>query len=303
MNECQEIIELSPLAMAITEGSAHTLMSVNAAFCELLGKTAEDMLGHPVMEAISGANGGSILALLDRIYGGEKSGTVTPLRLSDPSHKHKSYLVWGLPVVNGPTESLVIQVTDLTEQNLTNEHVEQAAKEIVALNREMREINEQLVLSGLHQQTLADRNRAIAEALQYSILWQQPEKLFQGLKVAVFYEPALDDALVGGDFFDAFRLPNKSLMLVVGDVTGKGLKAAARTVEITFALRAFAQDYKNPADLITRLNEFICDFHPEDDGLGNDFVVLSLIIVDHRRDTSGLGRRRTAARPPRLRRT
>ena len=126
-----------------------------------------------------------------------------------------------------------------------------------------------------------ERNRGIAEALQYSILWKQPEKRFSGLTVAAFYEPAAGDALVGGDFFDAFLLPNKSVMLVVGDVTGKGLKAASRTVEAMFALRAFAHDFAGAAETMRRLNEYICDSHFDDElEIGNALIALSLIVVD-----------------------
>jgi serine phosphatase RsbU (regulator of sigma subunit) len=156
------------------------------------------------------------------------------------------------------------------------------------LGDEMREINERLVLSAIHQHSLhelltaeLERNRSIAEAMQYSILWRQPVKIFPGLTVASFYQPAAGDALVGGDFFDAFSLSPESVCLMVGDVTGKGLKAAARTVEVTFALRAFAHNYQHPAEAIRHLNEFICDFHRDDDGsIANALIVLSLIAIN-----------------------
>jgi serine phosphatase RsbU (regulator of sigma subunit) len=129
------------------------------------------------------------------------------------------------------------------------------------------------------------------------MLWQQPEKVFPGLTVATFYEPAAGDALVGGDFVDAFRLPDDSIMLIVGDVTGKGLQAAARTVEVRFASRAFAQDHPDPARAMGRLNEFICDFHPDDEQPdGNALVALSLVVVDA---STGAARAASAgAEPP-----
>lgn len=182
------------------------------------------------------------------------------------------------------------QNSDLTVSTMDGQiyNKEYNTEEIHKLNREIRQINEQLILNSVSQlnayESLTrelERNRAIAEAMQYSILWPQPAKRFSGLTVASFYEPAAGDALVGGDFFDAFKLYNNSIMLVVGDVTGKGLKAAARTVEVIFALRAFAQDYKNPSEIIGRLNRFICEFHNDDDGsLENALIVISLVVVD-----------------------
>lgn len=278
----QAIFEYSPLAMATTNGPTHKLRSVNAAFCDLHGKQADDLIGHPVADVISGTGRESVLALLDRVYSGEKSGVADNQRCSTPGGdlRFEKYTVWNMPADDEAADDLAILVTDVSEQIRADEWTEGSAGDI-DLYGEMRQINERLVISAVQLQKLAERNRAVAEALQYSLLWQQPEKLFDGLKVAAFYEPALDDALVGGDFFDAFSLTtSNSIVLVVGDVTGKGLKAAARTVEVRFALRAFAQDYNSPAVMVERLNKFICDFHYKDADVGNDLVVLSVIVLD-----------------------
>ncbi|BDI32125.1 hypothetical protein CCAX7_41760 [Capsulimonas corticalis] len=286
MNATQSMIEHSPLAMATTEGPSHVLRSVNPAFCSLHGKQPDEMIGHPVALAISGAGVESVLVLLDRVYDGDHGGAVhrphytDPILGSAPSLKYHSYMAWKLPPGESNSQGLVIQVTEIAESSLATELFELATTEIRELNDDMRQVNEQLIISALEQHAAADRNRAIAEALQYSMLWEHSEKSFHDLRVAVFYEPAMDDALVGGDLFDAFRLHNGSVMLIVGDVTGKGLRAAARTVEIRFALRAFSQDYIDPGDMVRRLNEFICDFHFDADDLGNALVVLSLIVID-----------------------
>ncbi|MEO7714908.1 MAG: PP2C family protein-serine/threonine phosphatase [Capsulimonas sp.] len=281
MTSRQSMIEHSPLAMATTEGPAHTLLSVNSAFCALHEKQAGEIIGRPVSETISGTGSDSILALLDRVYREEKSGSIRPSYDSGSIPKSQAYMAWSLPLTSSSSEGLVLLVTDFAEKTLADKLLERATAEILTLNSEMREMNEQLLISAVEQHTLSDRNRDIAEALQYSLLWPQPEKSFGSLKAAVFYEPAMDDAMVGGDFFDAFPLHNNSIMLVVGDVTGKGLRAAARTVEIRFALRAFSQQHNDPASMITCLNEFICDFHyDDDDPLDNALVVLSVVVID-----------------------
>jgi serine phosphatase RsbU (regulator of sigma subunit) len=276
----QSMIEHSPLAMATTEGPSHTLLSVNSAFCALHEKQPGEIIGRPVSETIFGVGAESILTLLDRVYREEKNGSVHPAQNADSIPKSQAYMAWSLPMTGSSSEGLVLLVTDFSRKTLADELLERATAEILTLNSEMRELNEHLLISAVEQHTLSGRNRDIAEALQYSILWPQPEKSFGSLKAAVFYEPAMTEALVGGDFFDAFRLHNNSVMLVVGDVTGKGLRAAARTVEIRFALRAFSQDCKDPSEMIARLNEFICDFHFDDDQLENALVVLSVIVVD-----------------------
>jgi sigma-B regulation protein RsbU (phosphoserine phosphatase) len=125
-----------------------------------------------------------------------------------------------------------------------------------------------------------DRERAIAEALQYFVLSEAPECSFPGLSVATIYEAALDESRVGGDFFDAFGLKDGKVMLVVGDVTGKGLKAAARTVEVKYSLRAFAHGNPMPEDALAQLNDYICGHHAmnaEEDGR---FIAIAVAVVD-----------------------
>jgi PAS domain S-box-containing protein len=123
------------------------------------------------------------------------------------------------------------------------------------------------------------RERRIAEALQYSVLFEEPEDLFPGWSVVSIYEPASEEALVGGDFFDALSLPSGQMMLVVGDVTGKGVKAAARTVEVKYALRAFAQDHEIPSEAAARLNDYICRRHGETAEHNYELIALVLAVI------------------------
>jgi serine phosphatase RsbU (regulator of sigma subunit) len=66
-----------------------------------------------------------------------------------------------------------------------------------------------------------------AETLQCSLL---PDRLpsVPGLVMAARYRPVARNSHIGGDWYDAFRLPDQRLAVVVGDVMGKGLTAAAR---------------------------------------------------------------------------
>ncbi len=125
-----------------------------------------------------------------------------------------------------------------------------------------------------------DRERAIAEALQYFVLLEKSEDVFPGLAVATIYEAALEEALVGGDFFDAVKLPSGQVMLVIGDVTGKGLVAASRTVEVKYALRAFAQTCFTPAEAALRLNDYVCQRHLVAGQTDTQYIALLIAIVE-----------------------
>jgi len=72
-----------------------------------------------------------------------------------------------------------------------------------------------------------------------------------GFTVTSAYKPAQQ---VGGDFFQIIPIEGGSTLIVLGDVSGKGLKAAMAVSLIVGAVRALAEDYAQPAQLLTQLN-------------------------------------------------
>lgn len=105
--------------------------------------------------------------------------------------------------------------------------------------------------------TVYEQEHQIAEKLQRSMLMLRPETQFPSLGLEAFYEAAWEDGLVGGDFLDTFTLLGGKIALVVGDITGKGLTAAAYIAEVKFSLRAFLREYASPAMALFRLNAFL----------------------------------------------
>ncbi|MGI4789588.1 MAG: PP2C family protein-serine/threonine phosphatase [Janthinobacterium lividum] len=125
------------------------------------------------------------------------------------------------------------------------------------------------------------RERRTAEVLQRSILMGNLAQPLTGLEVSTQYESASDDLLVGGDFFDAFALPKGKSALVLGDVMGKGLAAAAQTAQVKFALRVFLREGADPAQALERLNSFLCQSERLDNpGRSAEFVVLCIAVFD-----------------------
>jgi len=103
-----------------------------------------------------------------------------------------------------------------------------------------------------HELTLREQAEQMARALQESLL---PPALprFAGADVAALYQPA-DAGVVGGDFYDVFEA-GESCVLVVGDVSGKGPKAAAVTALARHALRTASLSSRSPADALATLNQ------------------------------------------------
>jgi serine phosphatase RsbU (regulator of sigma subunit)/ketosteroid isomerase-like protein len=99
----------------------------------------------------------------------------------------------------------------------------------------------------------SERERAeIAETLQRGLL-PPPLPHIPGWSVAAMYRPAGAENEIGGDFYDAFRIAG-GWMVVVGDVTGRGAKAAAVTAHARYTLRTAAAITGDPVVALRTLN-------------------------------------------------
>ncbi|GHA72563.1 SpoIIE family protein phosphatase [Streptomyces termitum] len=76
-----------------------------------------------------------------------------------------------------------------------------------------------------------------------------------GLDIACRYLPGTDAAEVGGDWFDVIELPGHRTALVIGDVMGRGLRAAVAMGELRTAVRTLAQLDLEPAEVLSHLDE------------------------------------------------
>ncbi|MDO8585992.1 MAG: SpoIIE family protein phosphatase [Armatimonadota bacterium] len=100
----------------------------------------------------------------------------------------------------------------------------------------------------------------IAETLQSVLLANIPSRL-NGVELGCKYVPALDEAHVGGDFYDAIPLPGGKLGVVIADVSGKGLSAAVHTAMGKYMLRAFAYHLPDqPARVLEMVNAAITGY-------------------------------------------
>jgi serine phosphatase RsbU (regulator of sigma subunit) len=110
---------------------------------------------------------------------------------------------------------------------------------------------------------LFETERQTALAFQKSLLPQAVPEL-DGLEVAYRYVPAKPletqgqgiQTQVGGDWYDIIPLAAGRVGIVIGDVEGRGARAAAIMGQLRAALRAFAQDEKSAADIMRKLDEW-----------------------------------------------
>ena len=97
-----------------------------------------------------------------------------------------------------------------------------------------------------------EREHHIAETLQRILLPEERPEL-PGLTVATRYFPGAAGLQVGGDWYDVFALPEGRVGVVVGDVVGRGVGAAAVMGQLRVALRAYAIEFSSPATVLTCL--------------------------------------------------
>jgi phosphoserine phosphatase RsbU/P len=104
-----------------------------------------------------------------------------------------------------------------------------------------------------------NRDHEIAGKLQRSMLTGSlPED--PRLDLAVQYQPAVDSLHVGGDWYDAFWTGERSIGVVVGDVVGKGLEAAAVMGQLRSAVRALASTGLGPGALLDALDRYAHEY-------------------------------------------
>jgi serine phosphatase RsbU (regulator of sigma subunit)/anti-sigma regulatory factor (Ser/Thr protein kinase) len=101
---------------------------------------------------------------------------------------------------------------------------------------------------------LTERERGLADALQRSLMPRLPE--LPAVSFAGRYLPAAA-ARLGGDWYDAFQLPDGRLGLAIGDVVGRGFHAAAIMGQLRSGLRAYALDGTAPGAVLERLSNLL----------------------------------------------
>ena len=154
------------------------------------------------------------------------------------------------------------------------------------------------VSSGLLAQTLArarlrDHERTLAAELQQQLLPRALPRP-QGLVATARYLAATDGMGVGGDWYDVLELPGHRVALVIGDVQGHTMQAAAVMGQLRNALRAYAAEGHEPAAVMSRTNRLMVDLDP------GVFATCAIVSVDLRSSQTQLV---LAGHPPPVRRT
>ncbi len=105
-------------------------------------------------------------------------------------------------------------------------------------------------------QRLYAEQRTIAQTLQHALL---PEVMpaIAGAQASARFEPGERGVDIGGDWYDVIPLDEQRLLVVVGDVSGRGLRAAATMASLRYAIHAYAAQNDPPAAILTKLSRIL----------------------------------------------
>lgn len=132
----------------------------------------------------------------------------------------------------------------------------QEPREFTPAERSALEAVGRLVGQALARARRFDEQRGLAELLQRSML---PVDLPQvtGLSIGGRYVPSGPDTTAGGDFYDAFPLPDGRIVVAIGDVVGHGVLAAAVMGQVRAALRVLAFETADPVRTLAGLDPLV----------------------------------------------
>lgn len=232
------LVEQAPEAILVLDLDTGEFVEVNRAAETLLGLPREKLVGSRVNDLVAPVQPDGRPTsevgeeLVERVLAGETPQFEWVLRHSSGREILVEVRIFYLPsagrrLVRG-------SVIDITEKR-------KMEKELLQAEARRRQLVEQ---------------KHIAQTLQRSLL---PAGLpdFPGVGLSVRYLPGSEGLEVGGDFYDAFVLPGGSLALVVGDIVGRGLLAAATMGQLRTALRAYALHDPSPAAVLTHLSDLV----------------------------------------------
>jgi len=130
------------------------------------------------------------------------------------------------------------------------------------------------IRSAVEAARVVQREHAVAVQLQEALMPAVPESV-PGLDLATYFQPALEEASVGGDFVDVFDLDDGCVALVLGDVSGKGLAAAAQVATVRNTMRYSLYRSSTTAEAVTDLNRTLTRHN-----LMTGFVTLFVGVFD-----------------------
>ncbi|MEU2339677.1 SpoIIE family protein phosphatase [Streptomyces sp. NPDC013172] len=224
----RDVLDHVPALVALVHGPDHRIAYVNDAYTAAFGARPQ---GAPAREALPELAELGLLPLLDQVLRSGKPRTLKSRKALDG----RTYTFTCTPVAENDDRDggVLLFATDVTD------HAE-AAERLRASERSQRET---------------------AVTLQRSLLPQELEQP-DDLRIAATYQPGGTEAAVGGDWYDVITLGGGRTALVIGDVMGRGVRAAAVMGQLRTAVRAYARLDLPPHEVLQLLDGLATEIDP-----------------------------------------
>ncbi|MGW2641299.1 SpoIIE family protein phosphatase [Streptomyces sp. NPDC001348] len=243
------LLESAPDAILITDGDG-TILMANAQVERLFGRGSADLVGTEVVDLVPGPRRRRHGALLDAY-----------LRLPDAKPMVLDRDLYGLHS-DGREFPVEVSVSTLQAEQET----------LVFLT--VRDISERRQAEAERAERY-EQQRRIAYTLQHSLMGEPPR--LPHLPSAHRYLASVQGPGVGGDWFDIIPLDRDRTGIVIGDVMGRGLDAAAVMGQLRAASHALARTGISPSRLMTGLDAFVGD-------LPDQLVTCVYLVIDQEAD-------------------
>jgi PAS domain S-box-containing protein len=231
IGDAEELFEDAPCGYLATRLDG-TIVKVN--------RTFEEWTGHERAALLQGRRFQDLLTAGGRIY--------HETHLSPLLHMQGSAREIALDIVRADGTRLPALVNSVVREDATGRN--RVIRTTVFDATDRRRYEQELVRA-------REREHQVALELQRSLLsGERPES--ERARTEVLYRPAVRTLEVGGDWHDAFWLDAPARIgLVLGDVVGRGIEAAATMGQLRSAVRAFASTGLGPAALLEALDGFV----------------------------------------------
>jgi putative methionine-R-sulfoxide reductase with GAF domain len=237
LDRTREILRADTAAVLLLDFSSGQLIATAAA-------GLEEEVRQGVRIPVGRGFAGQIAAqhkpvILDRV---DHTTVLNPILWAKGIHS-----MMGVPMVAGGKVIGVLHVGSLTPRKFTPGDLE------------LLQLTADRAAAAVQSMT-AQADRVAATALQHSLV---PSALpaVAGAELAARYVPG--SGAIGGDWYDVFSLPSGELCVTVGDVAGSGLAAAVIMGRMRSALRAYALETTDPAEVLGRLDRKMQHFEPD----------------------------------------
>jgi phosphoserine phosphatase RsbU/P len=215
-----------------------TVVRVNRTFLTWTGLTREELVGVRRFA--------DLLSVGGRIY--HETHLAPMLRLQGAVRE------MALEVVRADGELLPVLLNAVLERGADGEPVVVRVAVFDATERRLYE--QELLRARRSAEEAESRALSLARTLQQTLIPPHPPDI-PGLELAAAYRPAGDGAEVGGDFYDVFQRADGDWIVVLGDVSGKGVDAAVVTSLIRYSVRGIAVRVKDPSEVLGELNAIL----------------------------------------------